>query len=85
MAVFTSHEPPPPCLKGSRVPVYAYPEEAVRALAKAADYGRWRERDPGAPPSFEDLRRDEAAATLADALGRGGGWLEPAAFACVSA
>jgi acyl-CoA synthetase (NDP forming) len=36
------------------------------------------ERDPGAPPTFEGLRRDEVAATLAAALKRGKGWLEPA-------
>jgi acyl-CoA synthetase (NDP forming) len=78
VSVFASHEPPPGVLAAARVPAYTYPEEAARAVAKAAEHGRWLERDPGSIRAFTDLRSDEAAAALATALKRGGGWLEPA-------
>jgi acetyl coenzyme A synthetase (ADP forming)-like protein len=81
LSVFASPAPAPARLAEARVPTYEYPEEAARALAKAAEHGRWRARNPGTAPSFDDLRRDEAAATLAAALGRGAGWLEPAEVA----
>jgi acyl-CoA synthetase (NDP forming) len=77
LSVFASHLPAPVRLGEAGVPTYAYPEDAARALAKAVDYGRWLERDAGATPEFGGLRRDEAAATLATALRRGPGWLEP--------
>jgi acetyl coenzyme A synthetase (ADP forming)-like protein len=81
VSVFASHEPPPAGLAEACVPNYAYPEDAARALAKAAERARWLARDPGAAPSFAGLRRDEATAVLARALTRGGDWLEPAEVA----
>jgi acetyl coenzyme A synthetase (ADP forming)-like protein len=61
---------------GTRIPSFAYPEQAAIAMAHAARYGRWRQRPVGAIPRFADLRRDEAAGVLAGALGRGDGeWL----------
>jgi acyl-CoA synthetase (NDP forming) len=61
---------------GTRIPSFAYPEQAAIAMAHAARYGRWREQPVGAIPRFPDLRRDEAAGVLAHALGRGDGqWL----------
>jgi acetyl coenzyme A synthetase (ADP forming)-like protein len=61
---------------GTRIPSFAYPEQAAIAMAHAARYGRWRERPVGAIPRFHDTRRDEAVAVIAQALGRGdGGWL----------
>jgi len=53
---------------GGRLPVYRFPEEAARALARAAEYGSWRERPEGRLPELPGLRRDEAAALLAAAL-----------------
>jgi acetyl coenzyme A synthetase (ADP forming)-like protein len=61
---------------GTRIPSFAYPEQAAIAMAHAARYGRWREQPVGAIPRFPGLRRDEAAGVLASALGRGDGeWL----------
>ena len=77
LSVFASHAPAPARLAEARVPTYTYPEDAARALAKAAEHGRWLARDRGTVPSFDGLGRDEAAATLARALVRGAGWLEP--------
>jgi acetate---CoA ligase (ADP-forming) len=59
----------------TQLPTYLYPEDAARALGKAARYARWRERPPEPPAAFEDTREAEAAAILAEALGEGRGWL----------
>jgi acyl-CoA synthetase (NDP forming) len=57
-------------------PVYRFPEDAARALARAVEYGRWRERPRGAVPALEDVRREEAAALLAGAAATGPRWLD---------
>src|SRR5439155_24555500 len=59
------------------VPVYRSPEQAAIALSRAARYGSWKQRAsaPAARPA--DIRRDEATAIVASALGQGGGWLAP--------
>jgi acyl-CoA synthetase (NDP forming) len=62
---------------GTRIPSFAFPEQAAIAMAHACRYGRWRERPPGAVPRFADVRTDEAVAILADALGRKVEWLAP--------
>jgi acetyl coenzyme A synthetase (ADP forming)-like protein len=77
VSVFASHDPAPTRLAKARVPSYAYPEDAARALGQAAEYGRWLARDPGAIRKFDALRRDEAAAAIAASLARGSGWLRP--------
>jgi acetyl coenzyme A synthetase (ADP forming)-like protein len=79
LSVFMSSEEAPAALGGGsvQVPVYTSPEPAALALARAARYGAWRAApaEPSARP--EDIRRDEAAALVAAALGRGDGWLPP--------
>jgi len=62
---------------GVHVPSYGFPEQAAIALARAAEHGAWRERDPGRVAQLPDLRIDEATALLARALERGETWLEP--------
>ncbi len=66
---------------GRAIPVYAFPEDAARAVGHAARYGAWREAPPGAIPEFRDRRSDEAAAVIAQALGAGEGWLSQAGVA----
>lgn len=61
----------------ARVPVYPFPEQAVIALARAADYGSWRERPTGRAPELFDVRSDEAAGIISSALADGRGWLQP--------
>jgi acetyl coenzyme A synthetase (ADP forming)-like protein len=79
LAVFMSATEAPPALAGDRaqVPVFRSPEPAAIALSRAARYGTWKARAsaPAARPS--DIRRDEAAAIVASALGEDGGWLAP--------
>jgi acetyl coenzyme A synthetase (ADP forming)-like protein len=61
---------------GTRIPSFAFPERAAIAMARAAAYGRWRERAVGSIRAFDDARPDEAYAILATALGRrDDGWL----------
>jgi acyl-CoA synthetase (NDP forming) len=61
---------------GTRIPSFAFPEQAAIAMAHAARYGRWRERPSGAIPRFPDARPDEAAGIVAQALAENeGGWL----------
>jgi acetate---CoA ligase (ADP-forming) len=59
------------------VPVYAFPEDAARALARAARWSEWHARPEEPAWTAPDARQDEARATIATALGRGEGWLRP--------
>jgi acyl-CoA synthetase (NDP forming) len=59
------------------VPSYAFPEAAAIALARVTRYGEWRARPAALDAHIDDVRRDEAAAIVAAALGRGPGWLTP--------
>jgi len=52
-----------------------FPETAAIALSRVARYREWRERPEPSLPSFNEIRRDEAAAVVASALTRGDGWL----------
>jgi acetate---CoA ligase (ADP-forming) len=63
--------PREPDERGVRLPTYRFPEDAARALARAAEYGSWRERPEGQVPELPGLRRDQAAALLAAALAEG--------------
>src|SRR5262249_32717309 len=60
---------------GRRIPMYAFPEDAARALARAARWSEWRAAP--AEPSWQapGARPDEARALIATALGRGRDWL----------
>ncbi len=58
-----------------RIPSFAFPEQAALALARAAEYGRWRAKPVGRRPRLPDLRPDEAAAVIAEGLAEGPGWL----------
>jgi acyl-CoA synthetase (NDP forming) len=64
----------------TRIPCYAYPEAAARALARAATYGAWRARPAGQVREFDDLAVAEARTVVRDFLARHpkGGWLPPA-------
>ena len=55
----------------TRIPSFAFPEQAAIAMAHAAKYGAWRERPAGTIPHLHDTRIDEAVGIIANALGRG--------------
>jgi acetyl coenzyme A synthetase (ADP forming)-like protein len=87
LAVFLSFSGVPPELSDDRVriPSFAYPEDAARALAHVVRYARWRARPAGLVPRF-DARAEDADALLDRAVPSGGGWLAPhdvaTLFAC---
>ena len=75
-AFMRSGEVPAELRDGSRtIPCYQFPEEAARALARAADRGQWLRRPEGQVPTMPGIRQEEAAAILADALAGGPRWL----------
>jgi len=65
--------------RGGKVPAYAYPEAAARALARAARYAQWRATPHTAPPELAGIDtergRDLVRASLA--ASPQGGWLPP--------
>ncbi|MET8158316.1 GNAT family N-acetyltransferase [Sphaerisporangium sp. NPDC005289] len=64
-----------------RIPVYAYPEEAVRALARVTAYAAWlRTPDDRAEPVSRGPARGAREIVLSELAARpGGGWLDPVA------
>ena len=55
---------------------FRFPEDAARALGRAARYGAWLAAPPGTVPQI-DADDGQAAAIIAGALVRGPGWLTP--------
>jgi acyl-CoA synthetase (NDP forming) len=71
---------PPVARSTVRIPQYAFPEPAARALARATRYSEWRARPEGEHVEFGDVDRDRAQEVLDSAIdrfGADGGWLEP--------
>ena len=60
----------PLAVEDERVPAYAFPENAARALAKVAQYAEWRAQPPGLLWTFEDIKADDARAICRQALAR---------------
>jgi acetyl coenzyme A synthetase (ADP forming)-like protein len=59
-----------------RIPAFAFPENAARALGKATAYAEWRRQTPGLLWGFDDLHVEEARATCRAAIEKqGDGWL----------
>jgi acetate---CoA ligase (ADP-forming) len=80
-AVFMTSEGPPPDLGSGRVqiPGFEYPEDAARAVALAASYGRWRASPATIIAAPAGTRPDEAAAIISRELARGADWMGPGA------
>ncbi|MBI4261157.1 MAG: acetate--CoA ligase family protein [Actinobacteria bacterium] len=79
LSVFMSAKGVPAELRegGVRIPSFAFPEDAARALARVAQYGEWLHRAEGAVPDLDEVRPDEAAGIVAAALSQGPRWLHP--------
>ena len=75
--VFMSERDRHSATAASGVPTVIYPEDAARALARVVRHAEWRARPAGEPVSFDDANPDEAAFTIAEALGAGDSWLSP--------
>jgi hypothetical protein len=65
----------PAAAAAASVPVLAFPEDAGRALGRAADYARWRRERRERARLPDGIDANAAAAVLAEALGRGQEWL----------
>jgi acyl-CoA synthetase (NDP forming)/GNAT superfamily N-acetyltransferase len=63
-----------------RIPVYAYPESAARALGHAVRYREWRDSQLGHVPELDALDLTGARALISEYLtaNPGGGWLADA-------
>jgi acetate---CoA ligase (ADP-forming) len=90
LSVFMSKESAPRVIRSGdvAVPHYPFPEEAARALAKAARYATWRALPDEPLPVLDGIDHDRAVAVVASALSEGQGWMTPAAvvdlLACYS-
>jgi acetyl coenzyme A synthetase (ADP forming)-like protein len=76
LGIFMSARGAPPLV--APIPCFRFPEAAAVALARAAEYGAWRERPPSPVPTFEDADRAAVRLVVDQAMARGGGWLTPA-------
>ena len=56
------------------VPVYALPEEAIRALSHACRYAAWRRAPRGVRPSPDDVDRHRARKLVRHVLDTSAGW-----------
>jgi acyl-CoA synthetase (NDP forming)/GNAT superfamily N-acetyltransferase len=63
--------------KGGKVPAYAYPEVAARALSRAVKYAEWRAAPRRTVPAFPDVDADRAREIVRAFLAEqpDGGWL----------
>lgn len=70
----------PPLHAGDeKIPVYAFPESAARALGKIAEYAAWLHKPISMIPEFTDVDAVRARAICQNALTqRGSGWLSSA-------
>ena len=84
-AVFMTTDGPPAELGSGqvRVPGYEFPEDAARAVALAAKYGRWRARPEAVITGPVGTDPDRAAAIISRELASGSGWLSPVSVAAL--
>jgi acetyl coenzyme A synthetase (ADP forming)-like protein len=70
--------PAPFDVDGERVPAYAFPENAARALGRIARYAEWRAQPPALFWGFDDVRPSDARAICRGVVEhRGDSWLTP--------
>jgi len=77
LSVFMSKESVPRLIeaRGVAIPHYPFPEDAGRALARAARYSAWRAIPEEPPIALDGVDRDGASAVVASALAQEGGWM----------
>jgi acetate---CoA ligase (ADP-forming) len=68
----------PPGATHERVPAYAFPENAARAIGKVAAYAAWRREPPALFWGFDDIHTADARDVCGAVLeARGDSWLTP--------
>ncbi len=68
LSVFMSKRGVPDELAAARVPSYAFPEDAARALGRVADHAAWRARPLGSVVRPDDIRTEAARGVVQGAL-----------------
>jgi acetate---CoA ligase (ADP-forming) len=83
LSVFMSKESVPRLIEARDVaiPHYPFPEDAGRALARAARYSAWRAIPEEPPTALDGIDHDGASAVVASALAQEGGWMSTDAVA----
>jgi len=82
VACFLGRTGVPPELRAAgaqrTIPSFAFPEDAVRALGRAAEVAAWRAKPVGSVPDFDDLDVDRAREIVEQVLGEhpAGSWLD---------
>ncbi len=87
LAVFTSMPDGPSLMRDQtlRIPTFAFPEDAARALGHACRYVAWRQTPEEPLPELTGLDSNRAAAVIAATLAQGPGWMSPAAVSALLA
>jgi acetate---CoA ligase (ADP-forming) len=87
LAVFTSMPDGPSLMRdeATRIPTYAFPEDAARALGHAWRHVAWRKTPDEPRPDLPGLDANRAASVIAATLGQGGGWMSSAAVSALLA
>jgi acyl-CoA synthetase (NDP forming) len=75
-AVFMSPQDHHAIREVSSLPIHSYPEDAARALGRVMRHIEWSKRPAEEPPELQDAEPEAATALIADALGRGEGWMQ---------
>jgi acyl-CoA synthetase (NDP forming) len=68
----------PPVVGARRAPVFALPEDAIRAVGHAVRYSRWRATPVGRRPQLSNVDSTRARRLVAARLAAGAGWLSAA-------
>ncbi len=68
LSVFMSKRGVPDELAAARIPSYAFPEDAARALGRVADHADWRARPLGTVVRPDDIRTEAARGVVQGAL-----------------
>ena len=79
LSVFMSEDGVPPSLARARIPSFAFPEDAARALGHAARYASWRRRPLGQVRDVEGIDVTAARAVVdraCEGVGPDGVWLD---------
>src|SRR4029450_8860354 len=64
---------------GRQLPVYPFPETAIRALSRAVEYAEWRDRPQGMVPDLDGVDEQGARAIVDEYVADqpDGGWPSP--------
>ncbi|MBI4364245.1 MAG: acetate--CoA ligase family protein [Candidatus Latescibacteria bacterium] len=71
-------------LQEGHIPSYSFPESAARTLARAVEYGVWRNKPPGKVPSIAGIHPERGCSAIARSLAKTAAdprWMDAASMA----